>query len=456
VDWSIEDLDDPNDQVPPLEGGASAMSVDANVRVNKGNDNGKAQNEPYIVMNPSDSTHLVAGAIDRFYKADGGCGFYWSTDGGATWQRPNKGLPIDRDFQFCADPGLAFSPDLGGGVRRVYYSAVVFNQVDGVGTDGTIWVTHSRDGGATFPRAHGVRVASAVGDPTLFHDKSFTTVDPESGNVYVTWTKLQSTEVEGVIVPETATIQVARSTDNGDTFGDIRAVSPTEWTQGSLPFVGPGGVVYVIYAVPVFPGVIVSSLEMVSSTDGGLTWTAPRLVATVDGLPYSLPNTSFRVNSFPAAAVDRGTGRIYVAWADERVGNADIFTTFSSDGGFTWSTPQNLTGTNSNDQFFPWLSVDPNGNIDLVYYSRLDTTTRKFNLFHRRSTDGGLTFSAETQVNDGGHIRGGTQFGGEFIGDYIGVVSGAAKTHAVWMDTRRNKPNSNKRQQDVFSAAITP
>jgi len=73
----------------------------------------------------------------------------------------------------------------------------------------------------------------------------------------------------------------------------------------------------------------------------------------------------------------------------------------------------------------------------------------------RRSTDGGQTFSAETQVNDGGKIKA-AQFNGEFIGDYIGSVSGPVTIHPVWMDTRRLKPGTQKFQQDIWSTQVTP
>jgi hypothetical protein len=118
-----------------------------------------------------------------------------------------------------------------------------------------------------------------------------------------------------------------------------------------------------------------------------------------------------------------------------------------------WSAPLRFGG--ANDQFFPWLAVDPNGNLDIVYYSRTNTTKARFNVMHRRSVDGGLTFSDETKVNDGGVIKA-AQFQGKFIGDYIGVVSGPTAVHPVWMDSRRLRPNSDKVQQDIFTATVTP
>ncbi len=112
------------------------------------------------------------------------------------------------------------------------------------------------------------------------------------------------------------------------------------------------------------------------------------------------------------------------------------------------------------DDFHPAVSVDPSGNVDLVFYERFDTTSTSFDLFHKRSGAGGMTFGAKKRVNNPDkpdfHIKGGTQLNGKNIGDYIGVVSGPNnKVHVVWMDTRRNKPNSTFKQQDLRGALLT-
>jgi len=464
VDPATVDFDDPNDDLPEIGGeGFGALAVTSNARVNTKKDNGKPQNEPYVAIKPDDPTKLVAGAKDYFFGAgNSSCGFYRSTDGAGSWQ-PGTALPVPSGYNSQSDPGLAWSPDLGG-YRRVYYSCVLLNSYPGDLTpdNGSIWVTYSQDDGAHYPIGNGKIVAQGSQGtppwppPIVFHDKPFIAADPQGGNVYVAWTRFE--DFKGDDVQDTGEIRVKRSTDNGFTFGDLHTVSTAPLNQGAVPLVGPGGVVYIVYAVLGGPAHRVSSLEIVSSTDGGVSWTSPSTVANVIGLPATLPNTLIRVNSFATAAVDPVNGHIYVAWADNGTfdlfgGNGDILFT-RWDGG-SWSTPQNLTSGNTNDQFFPWLSVAPNGNIDLVYYSRLNTTSKKINVFHQRSTDGGLQFSGETLVNLGGNIRGGTQFSGGFIGDYIGVASGPSGAVAVWMDTRRTIPGSiTQRHQDVYSAVI--
>jgi len=462
VDPATAELEDPDDPdiIPPVGGGFSALAtVGANVLVNDPNDLGKPQNEPYIAMNPDTSSHLMAGGNDYSAPTTSGlgCGIYRSTNGGDAWD-PRGFLPLSIGFAAASDPGLAFGLDLGGGQRRIFYSCVQFNPGP---TDGTIFVVFSDDGGVTFPDAN--RRVVANGGPTVFQDKPFIAVDTTNsanrGNVYVSWTRITSND---------ASIQVARSTSGGTAWTIIGTVSTAQFNQGSVPFVGPDGTVYVAFA-RLNPNTIrTNAMFIVRSTDGGVTWSAPITVATgITGLPNNkqgqpqLVNTKFRVNSFPTAVVDTSsnpatTGNLYIAWSAYRNAtstNADIFVSRSVDGGLTWSAPLQFGG--ANDQFFPWLSVDPNGNLDIVYYSRTNTTKARFNLKHRRSTDGALTFGAETQINDGGVIKA-AQFQGTFIDDYMGAVSSPTRVHPVWMDSRRLKPNSTKVQQDIFGAAVTP
>ena len=59
---------------------------------------------------------------------------------------------------------------------------------------------------------------------------------------------------------------------------------------------------------------------MVKSSDGGVSWSKPVAISLlVDIIPVA--NTAFRVNSFPAAAIDPTTGTLYAVWASMRPGD---------------------------------------------------------------------------------------------------------------------------------------
>jgi hypothetical protein len=459
TDPTTIDLDDPNDEIPPIgEGPQGDAAVSDNKLVNNPDDDGWSQNEPYVALNPANANHLVAGANDYSYRADGSsrCGFYWSTNGGTTeWNFGATPLDLPSGFGFDAasNPGLAFKSN----GARIYYSCLVFTQGNPP-RNGSLFVSYSDFGGQSYRTYEEGAPIVAYGDSTIFHDKPFLTVDTSSSssyqnNVYVSWTEFIDADTNGNA--ESAGIRVARSTNNGASYSAPAMVSTATFNQGSVPFVGSDGTVYVVYAVIDASSQKTIRLEMVKSTNGGVGWDLPVTVKNVTGLPDHLPNTSFRMHSLPTAAIDQATGHIYVAWADYRNGNADILFTRSTNGGATFSAPLEVAH-DTTDEFFPWLSIAPNGAIDIIYYKRVDTTSRKLNVYHKRSTNGGVSFGTKTKINDGGDIRAGTQFNGRFIGDYIGVVSGPSNVHALWMDARRTSPRTGRRQQDVYSAVIAP
>jgi hypothetical protein len=110
------------------------------------------------------------------------------------------------------------------------------------------------------------------------------------------------------------------------------------------------------------------------STDGGSTFSAPKIVSPLQGL-------------FPKIAVD-ATGDINVVWEPPSTGSGFFFSR-STDGGATFSQPMPLgagTGTN------PVVVSDANGDIDVVW---IDSGILRFS----QSFDGGKTFSTPIAVN---------------------------------------------------------
>jgi hypothetical protein len=70
-------------------------------------------------------------------------------------------------------------------------------------------------------------------------------------------------------------------------------------------------------------------------------------------------------NLFPALATD-DFGFVYAAWSV----NSDIFYSFSTDQGTTWSSPINVSfpvnGGHAN--LFPWIAADANGHVGIVWF----------------------------------------------------------------------------------------
>jgi len=89
-------------------------------------------------------------------------------------------------------------------------------------------------------------------------------------------------------------------------------------------------------------------------------------------------------------------GTLYVNWIDARNGDRDVFVMSSRDGGETWSAPTRVNDDalkNGKVQFFTWMSVDPlDGSINTIFYDRRDTEGTSTKVVMARSVDGGRSF----------------------------------------------------------------
>ena len=91
----------------------------------------------------------------------------------------------------------------------------------------------------------------------------------------------------------------------------------------------------------------------------------------------------------PAIDISSG-GVIYVVWSDSSSGNGDIYLKKSTDGGSTWSALNRLTWNNG-DSKNPRIKIDSGGTLHMAWQ---DKTPGNFEIFYRRSTNGGATWSA--------------------------------------------------------------
>jgi hypothetical protein len=132
----------------------------------------------------------------------------------------------------------------------------------------------------------------------------------------------------------------------------------------------------------------------VNRSSDGLTWSAP--VAAVSSRTGDLDKEWI--------ACDNGRsspffGRCYLSYF--HVGSGEIRTTFTSDGGLTWSTPAASTPIPGQEFDFNGAQplVLPNGTLVVVYTAFGDPRFEaRSELSATRSTDGGATFSAPVRL----------------------------------------------------------
>ncbi len=423
-------------QEPPgystLQASFSANGSDAQVTSNV-----LPQNEPSVSVDPSNPQELTVGA-NNLSPGFAWLSSYTSTDGGLSWTGrllPRTG-PL-AGFGEASDPAVVF--DKNG---TLFYGGLAFSfSQRGQPVDGSVFVSKSTDGGVSFPQT----VIVAAGSNSLFNDKPYIAVDGTreafGGRVYASWTAFSNT----------GDIMVAFSSNGGTSFSTPVKVSTSPTNQGSLPIVGPSGELYVVWN-----DLTDHSIVEARSTNGGVSFSAPLTVSSYVPLPSPLPNSLFKVNNNPAAAVDDTNGNVYVAWADYGPGNSDVLFSRSLDGGANWSRPTRVNDDNTtSDQFFPWMTVS-SGRLSMDWYDRrLDPANHLMDVFYAQSTDGGATFTPDVRVTSVSSNPDAVMFSSRqsFIGDYIGLASNATVVHPVWTDLR-NVNSARPENEDIFTHAI--
>lgn len=265
------------------------------------------------------------------------------------------------------NPGLVFTDSLSGDPvvacsdPNTFYYASLFERA----ATSDISVSKSFDGGQTFGSP--VSAVSKNGT-THFLDKEWLVVDPTNPNrIYVTYTDFDDSgslcgldPVSGLPIPRAA-IELVRSTDGGVSWGPpvvIQEVCGDSFVQGSQVAVGPGGEVYVAWEAFAASGA--REIDIRKSTDNGSTFgSLVKVNDTICAGSCVRLQGNFRSSEFPTLAVDRSgkstNGYVYIAWNDGR----------------------NLT--------VPDFWVGAYGYTDILF---------------SRSTDGGATWLAPVRVNN--------------------------------------------------------
>lgn len=118
--------------------------------------------------------------------------------------------------------------------------------------------------------------------------------------------------------------------------------------------------------------------------------------------------------------------------------DVSIYMMSSTDGGVTWSVPSRVnTDPIGNVQYFPWITCDPvNGNLSVIFYDDRNVGATDVETWVADSTDGGLTWS-DFRVSDVSFtpapIAG---LAGGYMGDYLGISANGGLVYPVWTDNR--------------------
>jgi hypothetical protein len=240
---------------------------------------------------------------------------------------------------------------------------------------------------------------------------------------------------------------VAASHDYAQNFSSV-TVNPSAgpgWSLAGGATVGPSGDVYFSWTAyarrelstrPV-------SIYVSRSTDSGRTWST--VLLDVSSAPPGCAAQGCEAEYLGAqiALASDAAGTVYALWnAGTAHGAAErMYFSSSTSSGASWSAKADVSAADDQvEHCFPAITAGVAGDVRIAW---MDTRhSPLWNVFHRGSSNGGATWSTETQLS--GPARGydyvrpdGFRFP---FGDYFSIaIDNLGNTHVVWGEGRNYK-----------------
>ncbi len=433
-----------------------------------------AEVEPWVAVNPTNPTNII-GVFQQDRWSNGGAhGLVTavSHNGGVTWSRTwahfsfcSGGTPANGgDFDRASDPWVTFSPN--GDAYQISLSASADLLTSG------ILVSKSADGGDTWSEpATLIRETSAFN----FNDKESITADPTNANyVYAVWdrSRIPSDQANLQALHSFAfrgDIMFARTTNGGTSWEPARAIfhpKALEFAIANQIVVLPDGTLVDIFtnfkgSGVNAPGVFV---EVMRSTDKGVTWSDPMVVDHLRTVGVTDPDTGQAERTgdiIPDIAVGPN-GTLYVVWQDSRFSGGvhdDIAFSQSTDGGFTWSPAVKVNQTTNNAAAFTAsVHVAADGTVGVTYYDFRNNTPAAgvptdYWLVHCHADCTQPGNWSETHVAGSFDMETAPFARGFFVGDYEGLANVGTAFLPFFIQT--NSGNTANRT-DAFATFVGP
>lgn len=332
---------------------------------------------------------------------------FLSRNGGVSWEPVT--LPGDEPGAF--DPMVVPGPDGRMWILYCYVGANTMGDLLGesVRSDGTIMVWSTDDEGATWTGPARLRSPVPPDHARIAADWSD---GPNRGRLYVVWN-----DVRDSFIRDDFQLFVHTLDDGGDTVSEpkLLATIPGGKLVATEPVVLSDGTLLVTFYQYFFPLTDEKNARMpfftMRSEDGGETFTEPEVAFRVGN--HSWPYAQTEMTSaftLPIVAWDRTGGphgdNIYIAWDQVSGGTSNIWFRRSTDGGRSWSDQMRLNdndppapGAPLDDRMLPVVEVNRDGVVGVAWYDRRrDETRRCWELYFTSSSDGGETFAANVPV----------------------------------------------------------
>ena len=355
-------------------------------------------NSPLLAVDPTEPRFVLL--ANRLDGPDFGCALQASGDGGRSWITVDPVPQLPEGAEKCYAPEVAFDAD---GVVHYLFVGLAGGGNEPMG----VFLTTSTDRAQSFspprrllgPNRYQARMAidRSIGD---------------RGRLHLVWLEVAEDPPLGGLPPPPNPIMAAYSDDGGNTFSHPRQVSDPARPLAVAPAlaVGADSAVHVLYYdlgddVIDYRGLEGDvweghwSLVVASSPDGGRHFEPGRVV---DDALVPPERVMLIFTMPPAAMAPSPDGGLYVAWYDGRNGDWDVFLRRSDDGGRTWGDLRRLNDDpvgRGSHQYLPQLDVSPDGRLDAIFYDRRNNVENRGNdVYYTYSSDEGRSFAPNVRL----------------------------------------------------------
>ena len=323
-------------------------------------------------------------------------------------------LPMPAGYTRSGDPLMAVNPYTAGiAPKRIYCTGILFNQGT-VNAPSAIGVWRSDNGGLTWA---GPTIVASQNGGGYYTDKPSIAVSWHSGtlgNVYVTWTNLDTNNVNGT------SIWVARSTDGGLSFPHRTVITYDNAHMPSVAVNTQTGAVYSVWVNNRF-----EDIRFAQSTNAGTSFGPHEVVAEGQQIRNAIQgnatlNGGVRAPTIPMIRYNWVTQRLVVTWHAGDA-NTDIWYGYrpcsANCNYWGWEWPKVVNDNTTRDQFMPALDFNSSGNTVITFYDRRnDPANILYQEFFAYTDSTGVRLEANKQI---GTLTSDPR--NTFIGDYQDV-----------------------------------
>jgi len=432
---------------------------------------------PFLAVDPQNPNTIVAATPEMRNRT---CRFMRSLDAGRSWKLMDA-FPSPQSYPFCFHTSgtSTQTPISFGRDGAVYYAMNGWDNQD-IGTGGdhpgtyanfSVLVAKSTDLGENWNpvMVRDARGKTGAGQAENNRPINGLAVDAKTGatdTVHVGWVQAYP-QATPAVASQTV---IATSTDGGRTFSEpVKVVGdyfkdgakkpdPEKW-GGSSPTLtvdDKGNVYAVFYATATGQpaGSQNNAILLAKSTDKGKTFQVNEVAA---------PSGFYQAGAIMDWSSEGGPeGTLHIIYEDKitkpDLGDRDVYHRRSTDGGKTWSEPKLMNDDpfdpkdGGHTQNNPSISVAPNGRVDAVWWDfRNDQGQFQNDVYYSYSEDNGATWSKNLRANDRSIDRRiGVWSNGYDMRQPVGVVSTDKVAVFAWDDTRN--ADQLTQGQDVYTS----